>query len=127
MKFSLYCQFVTFVSFIHYKFKENPNLYNSCASSTYVANGKTFNIQYGSGSASGFLSTDTLTFGGVQITNQTFAEVTYESLNIQSLPYDGLLGMGYPALAQSGATPPFQNLISQGQVSPGLFAFWLNS
>ncbi len=102
-------------------------MYNATASSTYIVNGTAFSIVYGSGSASGFLSTDTMTFAGVQLTNQTFAEVTYESLNIRSLPYDGLLGLGYPSLSKSGATPPFQNLINQGHQSPGIFAFWLNS
>jgi hypothetical protein len=68
-----------------------------------------------------------MTFDGAPIKNQTFVEVTDESLDMRSLPYDGILGLGYPSLSKSGATPPFQNLISQGQLSPGIFAFWLNS
>ena len=68
-----------------------------------------------------------MTFGGAPIKNQTFAEIPSETPDIQALPYDGILGLGYPSLSKSGATPPLQNLINQGQLSPAIFAFWLNS
>ncbi|CAG2114064.1 unnamed protein product, partial [Medioppia subpectinata] len=37
--------------------------YNSARSSTYQPNGQHFSIQYGTGSAAGYLSTDTMTIG----------------------------------------------------------------
>jgi len=106
------------------------HVYTSSKSSTYKANGKAFSIQYGSGAYSGFLSTDTLAVAGISVKNQIFAEVTSETANFYSYKgviVDGLMGLAYPACSASGATPPFQNMISQGLVSSPVFSFWLNS
>ena len=50
--------------------------YNSTASSTYVANGTSFDIMYGSGPVSGYQSVDVLDMGGLMVPSQEFAEVT---------------------------------------------------
>jgi cathepsin D len=102
--------------------------YNSTVSSTYVANGKAISIPFLDGSKeSGFLSTDTLGIGGVSVVKQTFAEMTSLATEKQSRLYDGVLGMGYPSLSISGATPPFQNMINQGLVNSSVFSFWFSS
>jgi len=106
------------------------HVYTSSKSSTYVANGKSFSIQYGSGAFSGFLSTDTLVVAGTTIKSQTFAEVTSETADFFSFNgviVDGLFGLAYPACAASGATPPFQNGLAQYPSSPQVFSFYLNS
>jgi saccharopepsin len=50
--------------------------YNSQKSSTYTADGQAFDIKYGSGSISGFVSRDTAYLGDVYATDFGFGEVT---------------------------------------------------
>lgn len=105
----------------------NHASYNSAASSTYVANGESFSIQYGTGSLSGFLSTDTVVVGGLTITGQTFAEATNEpGTTFLNEPFDGILGLGYTAISSDSVTPPFYNMVSQGLISSSVFSIWLN-
>ena len=100
-------------------------MYNSAASSSYIENCAPIDFSYGSGSVEGYLSTDTLTISGVQIKNQTFAEITKETQQFVNYPFDGIFGLAHPWLG-GGVTPPFQNMMSQGLVSPSVFSFWLN-
>jgi hypothetical protein len=51
------------------------NVYNNTQSSTYVSNGSSFNAVYGNKIQTvGFLSQDKLTWAGLTVLNQTFAE-----------------------------------------------------
>lgn len=54
------------------------NKYYSSKSSTYKENGTEFEIQYGTGSMAGFVSTDVLTMGDLKIQDQGFGEATKE-------------------------------------------------
>jgi len=101
--------------------------YNSARSNTYKANGTKFEIHYGSGSLSGFLSTDKVSFGGVTIADQTFAEAMSEpGMAFVAAKFDGILGMAYSNIAVDGVTPPFYNMVKQGGVEKPVFSFYLN-
>jgi len=52
--------------------------YDASASSTYYANGSSFEIHYGSGSLEGYISQDVMTLGDLTIRRQEFAEATKE-------------------------------------------------
>ncbi|XP_017034057.1 lysosomal aspartic protease [Drosophila kikkawai] len=100
--------------------------YNQTASSTYQANGTYFSITYGTGSVSGYLAVDSVSVGGLTVANQKFGQVYTEvGTNFVDALFDGILGMGFPALAADGVVPLFQNMISQSLVANSVFSFYL--
>jgi len=101
--------------------------YDSSKSSTYKANGTKFDIRYGSGSVSGFLSEDTVTLGDLSVSGQVFAEVTAEpGLAFIAGKFDGILGLAFDSISVDHVTPVWYNLLSQGLVSKKSFSFWMS-
>jgi len=101
--------------------------YDSSKSSTYKANGTSFEIQYGTGSLTGFVSSDTVCLGGLCVPNQMFAEaVTQPGLTFAVAQFDGILGFAFSSISVDGIPPLWYNLVAQGKVSQQVFAFWLN-
>ncbi|CAL5872476.1 uncharacterized protein PFLUO_LOCUS6740 [Penicillium psychrofluorescens] len=100
--------------------------YDSSSSSTYKKNGSEFEIQYGSGSLSGFVSQDTLQIGDLKVKKQDFAEATNEpGLAFAFGRFDGILGLGYDTISVNKMVPPFYNMLSQDLLDEPVFAFYL--
>ncbi|RYP32628.1 hypothetical protein DL767_005133 [Monosporascus sp. MG133] len=103
------------------------NKYDSSASSTYKANGSEFEIRYGSGSLSGFVSQDDITIGDITVTGQDFAEATSEpGLAFAFGRFDGIMGLGFDRLSVNGIVPPFYNMVNQKKIDDAVFAFYLS-
>ncbi|RYP27034.1 hypothetical protein DL768_011371 [Monosporascus sp. mg162] len=101
--------------------------YDSSASSTYKANGSDFEIRYGSGSLSGFVSQDDVTIGDITVTGQDFAEATSEpGLAFAFGRFDGIMGLGFDRLSVNGIVPPFYNMVNQKKIDDAVFAFYLS-
>lgn len=100
--------------------------YDSSASSTYKKNGSEFEIRYGSGELSGFVSQDVMTIGDLDIKHQDFAEATSEpGLAFAFGRFDGILGLGYDSISVNHIVPPFYQMINQGLLDEPVFAFYL--
>lgn len=105
-------------------------LYDSSSSSSYVANGTVFNIQYGSGPVSGFLSKDNVFVGDIGIKQVNFAEIT----DVKGLgaaysvgKFDGILGLGWGSIAVDGIPTIFGDMVAQNLVPKPLFSFYLGT
>ncbi|XP_043640943.1 lysosomal aspartic protease [Drosophila teissieri] len=104
---------------------QEHNKYNSSASSSYVKDGKGFSLAYGTGSLSGFLSTDTVNIDGMVIRNQTFAEAIDEPGSVfVSATFDGIIGLAFASISR-GIPTPFDNIIRQGLVKRSMFSVYL--
>lgn len=104
--------------------------YDSSKSRSYIANGTSFDIMYGSGPVSGFESSDSVSVGGVSVSKQIFAEVTDASglgAAFSMGKFDGILGLAFPVLSVNHVATVFENMVAQNVVSASQFAFYLSN
>jgi cathepsin D len=117
---SVHCSLLNIACRLHHR-------YDSSRSSTYMKNGTKFSIRYGTGELSGYLSKDTVTVAGMAVKGQTFGEALKQpGFTFIAAKFDGILGMGWPAISVDRVTPVFQNMIAQSLVDNSEFAFYLD-
>nr|XP_046220765.1 pepsin A-like isoform X1 [Oncorhynchus gorbuscha] len=105
---------------------QNHDKFNPGLSSTFKLGSKTVSIQYGSGSMTGKLAYDTISVGGISVTQQIFGASETESPFMSYMVADGIVGLAFPNLAASGATPIFDSMMTQGLLSQSLFSVYLS-
>jgi cathepsin D len=91
-----------------------------------------FHVEYGTGKMEGKINYDKFCFGcqddQMCVENQGFAESTMEDgVSFVMSKFDGIVGMGYDALAAKNITTPFSQLIQHAdKCKEPVFGFWLN-
>ncbi|OCF76939.1 endopeptidase [Kwoniella mangroviensis CBS 8886] len=99
--------------------------YDDTSSTSKVNLSSSFSIEYGSGTAAGSLVQDLVTLGGYSVASQTFAACDEVSFGLLSTGVSGIMGLSWPALAYSKATPWWVTLAKSSSWSEPLFAFHL--
>ncbi|NWJ09265.1 PEPA protein, partial [Crypturellus undulatus] len=106
----------------------NHDRFNPADSSTFESTNDTVSIQYGTGSMTGFLGYDTVEVGSITVSNQIFGLSETEPGDFfYYTPFDGILGLAFPSISSSGATPVFDNMMSQDLVTQDLFSVYLSN
>ncbi|NXD16633.1 PEPA protein, partial [Nothocercus nigrocapillus] len=104
------------------------NLFNPADSSTFESTNDSVSIQYGTGSMTGILGYDTVKVGSITVRNQIFGLSETEPGDFfYYTPFDGILGLAFPSISSSGATPVFDNMMSEHLVSQDLFSVYLSN
>uniref|UniRef100_A0A8B9NQ23 pepsin A n=1 Tax=Accipiter nisus TaxID=211598 RepID=A0A8B9NQ23_9AVES len=105
----------------------NHKRFNPADSSTFVSTNETVSIAYGTGSMTGVLGYDTVTVAAIDVLNQIFGLAETEPGDFfYYSPFDGILGLAFPSISSSGATPVFDNMMSEGLVAKDLFSVYLS-
>ena len=100
--------------------------YNSADSSSYVSNGTSMSIRYGTGKVGGVISYDNVSIASLMVKKQGFGEMYRLSFIPFALSkFDGILGMGFPSISVKGLPPVFVNMVRQKVITLPVFAFWL--
>ncbi|KAM9334907.1 nothepsin [Symphorus nematophorus] len=96
-------------------------------STSFRHDGRMFGIHYGSGHLLGVMARETLKVGGLTTLNQEFGESVYEpGATFVMAKFDGVLGMGYPSLAEILGNPVFDNMMAQKTVEDPVYSFYLS-
>lgn len=99
--------------------------WDSAESSTYVSEGSTFTVGYGSGTVRGDLGQDSMSLAGLDVTFP-FGSATSATKAFANYPIDGILGLGRSNTA-GWDIPSFMDIVAQnGMLSSNIVGFSLS-
>lgn len=103
--------------------------FDDSESSTFVNLNQQVSAAYGSGDLFGYLGRDTVHLGNITVVAQTFCLITEEQGSWTSVndPFDGLLGLAFDSLSDTGSTPLFDSIINQGSLDRNEVSFYFGS
>jgi hypothetical protein len=109
---------------------DNKQQFDSDKSTSYKKDGRSWNIQYGTGSASGVLGIDVVSLGDkgssqVAIKDTTFGQADQLAEFFTDQPLDGILGLAFRSIAVDDVQPVFQHGYDLGLFDQPLFTVWL--
>jgi len=85
-------------------------------------------ITFGTGELKGPQGIDDLHVGPFTIRQQTFGMIQNEIGSVFSeVPFEGIVGLAFPAMSANGVTPFFDNAIKQKVMKRNEFAFYFNA
>ncbi|KAG8002726.1 Pepsin A [Nibea albiflora] len=106
---------------------QNHRKFNPQQSSTFRWGNQALSIQYGTGSMTGYLGSDTVEVGGISVANQVFGLSQTEAPFMAHMAADGILGLAFQSIASDNVVPVFDSMINQQLVQQPLFSVYLSS
>jgi hypothetical protein len=103
---------------------DNKHLFDGSKSSTYKKDGKPFEIQYGTGSCSGYIANDNVCLGNI-CTQNGFGVATHLADFFADQQLDGILGLAFQDLAVDQVKPPVQTMIDNKLLPNPWFTVWM--
>ncbi|KAH7716180.1 ASP-1 protein [Aphelenchoides avenae] len=98
--------------------------FNNSKSSTYKDLKTAFGYDRFGSIAQGELGQDVLNFGGITYASQVFGAASHIEDAIGYMPFDGILGLAWPSIADDDVVPPLQNVLPQ--LDQPLFTVWFD-
>jgi len=108
---------------------EGRHRYNHTVSSTFDSPQSLvqLTVQFGTGKIRGPQAIDDFHIGPFTVYNQTFAMIETEQGSVfEDVPFEGIVGLAYPAMSANGAKPFFDSVVEQGALKQNEFAFYFS-
>ncbi|CAA7031043.1 unnamed protein product [Microthlaspi erraticum] len=99
--------------------------FDGAKSSTYKKGEKDVSIAYLTGALEGTVNQDNVLVGGIILTGQDFIEGDRCDSFLETVKFDGVLGLAFPSLAVEGTTTVWDNMIQQNLITKHIFSMWL--